>query len=193
MHVIREEGLTRTTTRRIAAQANASLGSLHYCFRNKDEVIEGVLRTLHDAGRNRLARSVTPRMGASAAAAAILRSLSAWVIETVHDQLTEYELQIWMIRSRRHAHLSPVLYGEWIDLVVELLSLGERDDEPHRDLDALARMLFALADGLNLQDRLMQQHELFEMTERAVTVLTRAVDAGDFDSPELLRVSVCGS
>jgi TetR/AcrR family transcriptional regulator, regulator of biofilm formation and stress response len=181
MEVIRREGLNKTTTRRIAAQADAPLGSLHYCFRNKDEVIEGVLRALHESGRNRLALSVSDGMGVSAAASAILRAFAAWVEETIHDQLTEYELQIWVIRSGRQADLSSVLYGYWIETVVELLARAEGADEPRRDLNALTRLLFALTDGLNLQDRLTQEDEMAAMTERAIVVLIRAIEAGDFD------------
>ena len=43
IEVIASEGLARATTRRIAEAADAPLGSLHYCFRSKDELIESVL------------------------------------------------------------------------------------------------------------------------------------------------------
>jgi TetR/AcrR family transcriptional regulator, regulator of biofilm formation and stress response len=181
MQVIRQEGLAKTTTRRIAAQAQAPLGMLHYCFRNKDEVIEGVLRSLHEAGREHIAQSVTTGMGVIEAAGAVLRGFSSWVVETVNDQLTEYELQIWVIRSDRHDGLSNVLYREWIDVVADLLVRAQRGDEPQRDLEGLARMLLALTDGLNLQDRLLQQDEISTMTERAIVLITRSVEAGDFD------------
>ena len=39
IEVIAAEGLAKATTRRIAERADAPLGALHYCFRNKRELI----------------------------------------------------------------------------------------------------------------------------------------------------------
>lgn len=44
--VIARDGAGAATTRRIAAEAEAPLAALHYCFRSKDELLEEVYRYL---------------------------------------------------------------------------------------------------------------------------------------------------
>lgn len=187
MKVIREEGLAKATTRRIAEVANAPLGSLHYCFRSKDEVIEAVLQSVHDTGRAYLAEKITPQMGVLAASEALMRAFTDWIVEAPGDQLTEYELQIWAIRSTRYTVRPPVPYSGWIDTLVELLTVAERPDEPKRDLVVLAKLLLATSDGLNLQDRLMNENTVSLMTEHAITQMGRSIEAGDFDVPTRRR------
>ena len=46
--VIASEGLAKMTTRRIAERAGAPLGALHYCFRNKEELLDLVFNRARD-------------------------------------------------------------------------------------------------------------------------------------------------
>jgi len=46
IRVAEREGIAATTTRRIAAEAGARLATVHYCFRSKQELLEGVLSAI---------------------------------------------------------------------------------------------------------------------------------------------------
>jgi len=46
IRVAERDGIAATTTRRIAAEAGARLATVHYCFRSKQELFEGVLTAI---------------------------------------------------------------------------------------------------------------------------------------------------
>jgi TetR/AcrR family transcriptional regulator, regulator of biofilm formation and stress response len=178
--VIREHGLGDATTRRIAEEAKAPLGALHYCFRGKDELYEAVMQELGVAGLESLADCVTPGMGVAAAAAAMGRTLAKWTLGRYADHLTEYEIHIWGMRSHKYAHIPANTYREWLDTVAELLESARRSDEPTYDTAAIARMIIAFEDGYGFQDQFLGEEAMAENFERAVKILTRSIEAGDF-------------
>jgi AcrR family transcriptional regulator len=98
--VIAEEGLARTTTRRIAERADAPLGALHYCFRNKNELLE--LMTERGAATIRAALG---ELDTSRGVEDVIRDgilvYWRWVKENFGLQLALFELQLWMIRNHR--------------------------------------------------------------------------------------------
>ena len=78
IEVIAAEGLAGATTRRIAERADAPLGALHYCFRNKDELMQVVaehgataLRTSFD--------DVDPSAGLEATIRSSIAAMWSWV------------------------------------------------------------------------------------------------------------------
>lgn len=178
--VIRERGIGEATTRRIAEAAGAPLGSLHYCFSGKDELYEAVMQTVGIDGRKHQSDSVRPGMGVGAAVAAIVKASAVWATETYDDQLAQYEVYIWAIRSENYRGIAPKSYQEWVDLVVSLLGVARGVDEPAHDLDALARMVLAVVDGFTVQDQLLGEQRFVEHAELAARVLVRSIEAGDF-------------
>jgi len=46
IRVAERDGIAATTTRRIATEAGASLATVHYCFRSKQQLFEEVLRAI---------------------------------------------------------------------------------------------------------------------------------------------------
>lgn len=98
IEVIATEGLARATTRRIAERAEAPLGALHYCFRNKEELI----RLVADRAAQRLSLSfddVDPAQGVEATIRASIAAMWRWVRSDVGHQLAQMELGLWRIRQ----------------------------------------------------------------------------------------------
>src|ERR1700754_1929840 len=91
VEVIASEGLAKTTTRRIAETADAPLGALHYCFRNKDELMALVLErgatTLREAFEH-----VDPADGFEATVRASVESYWRWIRENLGLTLALMEL-----------------------------------------------------------------------------------------------------
>lgn len=97
--VIAEHGVAQATTRRIAAAANAPLGSLHYVFRNKEELFYAVYEFLFNATRRELKN--TPASGTAAEATAdLLRQLVQWFIAHPTLAVAQSELFTWIIRNK---------------------------------------------------------------------------------------------
>jgi len=178
--VIREHGIGAATTRRIAEAAEAPLGSLHYCFRGKDELYESVMRTLGWEGMARIRSVVTSDMGVANAVAAMLRALASWTLESYDNHLIEYEVFIWAIRSKKFSHIPADAYGDWITLISGLLNTARREDEPEYDFEAITRMMMAFVDGYSLQDQYLSEELICEHFESAIKVIVRGIDAGDF-------------
>lgn len=98
VEVIATEGLARTTTRRIAEQAQAPLGALHYCFRNKTELISLVA----DRGASMLNAAfadVDPTRGVEATIRDSVEACWHWVRDNGGLQLALMELGLWKIRE----------------------------------------------------------------------------------------------
>ena len=55
------DGVPRTTTRSIAAEAGVSLSVFHYCFDSKQELIESVITTITDHYAGVVKEALRPR------------------------------------------------------------------------------------------------------------------------------------
>jgi AcrR family transcriptional regulator len=96
--VIATEGLTRATTRRIAEKADAPLGALHYCFRDKEELITLVAQQ-GAAMLNAAFAEVDPSRGVEATIRDSVDACWHWVRDNGGLQLALMELGLWKIRE----------------------------------------------------------------------------------------------
>jgi AcrR family transcriptional regulator len=98
--VIAEEGLGRATTRRIADRADAPLGAMHYCFRNKDELMELVLKRGIATMRTAF-DDIHPSSGLAPTIRDSVAAYWRWVRENIGLQLALMELLMWKIRREQ--------------------------------------------------------------------------------------------
>jgi len=147
--VIASEGLERATTRRIAERAQAPLGALHYCFRNKEELI----RLVAEAAATRLSASfddVDPSRGLEATIRASIAAMWDWVRSDVGHQLAQMELGLWRIRKGGPPE---EVYRMWDrfggDLLHEKLDEAARVEgiEPAIPIDEIVRFINHRFDG----------------------------------------------
>ncbi|OBF11262.1 TetR/AcrR family transcriptional regulator [Mycobacterium sp. ACS4331] len=179
--IIQEDGLAKATTRRIADAAGAPLGSLHYCFRNKEELFEAVSHSFGDEGLSVAASNVAPGMGALKAAGEILRTFAHWVGETQNAQVGEFEFLSWAMRSEQNKEIPRRVYTRWVNGLRDILeSAATGGDDDDLDLDRLARLLLALTDGFNMQDRLLSESQITDNMEAMIAALNAAVDHGAY-------------
>jgi AcrR family transcriptional regulator len=152
IEVIANEGLARATTRRIAERAEAPLGALHYCFRNKEELIQVV----SDEGAEMLAAAfddVDPAVGFEATLRESIAALWHWVEANVGLQLALMELAMFQIRQGDDKDL----YRMWDRFGGDLLRdrLGRALEVDPVDLqiplDEIVRFINHRFDGLILE------------------------------------------
>jgi len=179
--VIREDGVASATTRRIASEAEVPLGSLHYHFKNKQQLFEAVSDSFGATGKEYVAQHVYADMGVAPAAGAIAHAFSKWASQTPADQLTEFELGIWALRTKTQFKLPQQSYEEWLNHYRGLLKLAHLDDEPSRDVEGIALSLLALVDGFIIQDQFLRQSKLPHSSERLTLALVRAIENGLYD------------
>ncbi|MEV0611879.1 TetR family transcriptional regulator [Nonomuraea sp. NPDC050404] len=160
IEVIATEGLARATTRRIAEKAQAPLGTIHYCFRSKNEmnmlILERARTTMETAFGN-----LDPGEGLEATLRSIVATYWRWVRDHLGLHLALMELTLWVIRNRKSVIPQPDNGNIWAmvngplggGLIQDNLAAAAREDgiEPAIPIHDLARFLIHRMDGLVLE------------------------------------------
>lgn len=155
--VIATEGLARATTRRIAEKAQAPLGSLHYCFRNKDELNLLIL----DRGRATMRAAfdhIDPASGFEMTLRSSVATYWRWIRENPGLHFALMELLMWFIRNKET--VAPTLRDSdvWTavnapfggELIQDNLAAAARADgsTPAVPVHEITRFLIHRMDGL---------------------------------------------
>ncbi|WP_329332255.1 TetR/AcrR family transcriptional regulator [Streptomyces sp. NBC_00663] len=146
------DGVARTTTRSIAAEAGVSLSVFHYCFDSKQELVESVITTITDHYVGIVKEALKPRASLEETVRAGFQAYWDHVRAHPDEHMLTYELTQYALRQPGFEHLARrqyALYGELYTDIIEQLSatMGFRLRIP---VPALARYLAAMTDGLTL-------------------------------------------
>jgi AcrR family transcriptional regulator len=106
IRVAAREGVADTTTRRIAAEAGASLATVHYCFAGKQELLREVLIAIINELADEPAEELPEGTGATELLRAELRALWAVVEREPEKQQVTYELTHYALRTSGLAELA---------------------------------------------------------------------------------------
>ncbi|MEV4644311.1 TetR/AcrR family transcriptional regulator [Saccharopolyspora sp. NPDC049357] len=152
--VLSREGVPGTTLRAVAAEAGVPLGTLHYVFPSKDQllrsVIAAVIRDISDAMR----AEVELDKGMEHALRHACTSFWNKLVESdINLQVMQYELTTYSLRAEGPGGLAQLQYERYTSLVTEFceqaaLTAGERCEI---GFDTLGRLTVAAVDGLILQ------------------------------------------
>lgn len=176
IEVIAAEGLARMTTRRIAERAQAPLGALHYCFRNKDELIQ----LIAERGAQMLVESfanVDPDRGIEATIRDSIAALWDWYQDNIGLQFALTELG--MNRIRRGGDPAEI-YSMWgpfgHDLLTEHLGRAVKVDtrKLRLPIEEIVRFILHRFDGLTIEYAASQDREA---CRRQVQILADAIVA----------------
>ncbi len=171
------EGLAAASVRRIADEANVSLGVVHYCFSSKEALLDAVAESF-----------IKPMIGSVTTA---LEGHSESVEQKVYEgfrafwehtqkqpgrQLLSYELAAWSIRGDGEA--ARLLYKTYLDAIERMITenMGIRGSEglPTR---TLARMVLAVTDGVMLAWLVDRDDEAtFDVLQGFIAVLLAVVE-----------------
>ncbi|MFJ9722423.1 TetR/AcrR family transcriptional regulator [Streptomyces sp. NPDC101209] len=146
------DGVPRTTTRSIAAEAGVSLSVFHYCFDSKQALIESVITTLTDHSVIVVKEALRPKATLEETVRAGFRAYGDHVRAHPDEHLLTYELTQYALREPGFEHLARrqhELYASAFAELIERLRL-DRDLELKVPVAVLARYLAAVTDGLTL-------------------------------------------
>ncbi|WP_125614612.1 TetR/AcrR family transcriptional regulator [Specibacter cremeus] len=156
--VIAAQGVAAATTRRIAEEANAPLASLHYCFRNKDELLQEVY---HYLSRD-YATALPPVPASTAGLAHVMEAhaLRIWdrMVKNPHEQVTTIELLLRRFRvddagQPQALAMNQSMYDGWINSTMALFTdaaMAAGEPVP-ANLEQVTRMFIAGIDGISMQ------------------------------------------
>ncbi|MGW0337748.1 TetR/AcrR family transcriptional regulator [Streptomyces sp. NPDC003011] len=146
------DGVAKTTTRSIAAEAGVSLSVFHYCFDSKQALIESVITALTDHSVTVVKEAIRPRATLEETVRAGFQAYWDHVRAHPDEHMLTYELTQYALRQPGFEHLARrqyELYGDaYADLIGELARTT--DFQLGVPVAVLARYLAAMTDGLTL-------------------------------------------
>ncbi|MEU9666303.1 TetR/AcrR family transcriptional regulator [Streptomyces bobili] len=146
------DGVARTTTRSIAAEAGVSLSVFHYCFDSKQALVESVITTITDHYVTVVREALRPRTTLEDTVRAGFQAYWDHVRAQPDEHMLTYELTQYALRQPGFEHLARRQYELYADTYAELIeqlrtSMDLRLSVP---VPVLARYLAAMTDGLTL-------------------------------------------
>ncbi|MFF8015816.1 TetR family transcriptional regulator C-terminal domain-containing protein [Streptomyces sp. NPDC007929] len=146
------DGVPRTTTRSIAAEADVSLSVFHYCFDSKQQLIESVITTITGHYVTVVREALRPRATLEETVRAGFQAYWDHVRAHPDEHMLTYELTQYALRQPGFEHLARRQYELYAETYTELIeqlrqSMGLRLRVP---VPVLARYLAAMTDGLTL-------------------------------------------
>ena len=151
--VASRDGIDAATVRAVAAEAGVSLGVVHYCFQDKDELLRAMAHAITSANLERSLGDLPEEVDdPQTVIEGVLDALWAGIRESRGPQLLSYELTT---SSLRHSELNQVAIeqyrGQWA-AAEQVLDLVERTAHvgwsvPRGDI---ARTVVAVIDGYSL-------------------------------------------
>jgi AcrR family transcriptional regulator len=174
IEVIAEEGLAKATTRRIAERAQAPLSAIHYCFKNKNELVQLIAN--EGAARLRATfEDFDPTQGSEAAIRYDIATLWKWYKQNAGLQLALLELGMNRIRRGGKPKEIYAMWGPFgRDMMRDHLQQAAKHDsrELLLPIDQIVRFVLHRFDGLILELAASQD---LKACQRQVDLLAEAV------------------
>jgi len=150
--VASRDGIEAATVRAVAAEAGVSLGVVHYCFQDKDELLRAMAHAITERntvrGLEDLPQGLPPATAIEYAIEAVWASISG----TRGSQLLSYELTTASLRSAELNKVAMEQYeGQWAAATQVLEAVGHAADVSwSMDAEEIARIVVAVVDGYSL-------------------------------------------
>ncbi|WP_330295147.1 TetR/AcrR family transcriptional regulator [Streptomyces sp. NBC_00503] len=146
------DGVSRTTTRSIAAEAGVSLSVFHYCFDSKQALLESVMETITGHYITLVKAAIQPRETLRETVRAGFQAYWDHVAARPGEHMLTYELTQYALRQPGFGHLARRQYELYCETYGELLEELRRITpfELSVPVSVLARYLAAMTDGVTL-------------------------------------------
>lgn len=151
--VMARDGVARATTRSIVAEAEMPLGTFHYCFRSKEELVEQVIHRINQ----RSYEAVLPALAEGADLATKIRNgLFAYWSHVEDDPLEHqltYELTQYALRRSGQDRTARALYQQYLDTCGIFLTVVAEAAcvDWTVPIPVIRRYLLAVIEGVTLQ------------------------------------------
>ncbi len=154
IRVLEEVGVPGATMRAVAAAADVPLGTLHYVFPSKDQLLAAVISTVVEEVAASLRSEVSPEHGLEHALRhGVTLFWEELLANRVGLQIMQYELAMYSARSDRGGALARLAFQRYTALLAELCEEAARasGERCAVGFDVLGRLLLAVQDGLIIQ------------------------------------------
>jgi AcrR family transcriptional regulator len=147
------DGVSATTMRSLAAEAGVPLGTLHYAFQSKDEILRAVLADITRDLAADLDRLARPGAGLAATLRQAVPAGFAREMKRPKTHLLQYELITYALRTPGLGGLARWQYDQHCGIVARWCrdTAAAAGETCAADFGVIARVLVAGIDGLILQ------------------------------------------
>ncbi len=152
IRVLSEEGVTGATTRKIAEAAGVRLATLHYHFKDKDELLFAVLEEVTLTLEKFLDDEVKKSNNLYDCIRELIMAIWRLVRKTRHLQIVQFEMTMYAVRRPSTTWLAEQQYEGYIKQYERILGESNNDLLPAASLRDLAQFLLAGIDGILVQD-----------------------------------------
>lgn len=151
--VLAREGVARTTLRMVAAEADVPLGTLHYVFSSREQLLRAVLEQVTDELTGLVRESIRPGMGFAQAVSAAFWSYWRLVEREPNTRAAEFELLLDAVRRPNGGPSATWQYARYVgDAVAAFQAVLDGSGESVRlPLPDVVRLMIAASDGLVVQ------------------------------------------
>ncbi|MET9348976.1 TetR/AcrR family transcriptional regulator [Streptomyces termitum] len=173
------DGVARTTTRSICAEAGVSLSVFHYCFDSKQALLEAAIETIIDDYTARVMKAVEPRGTLRETVRAALRTYWEDVTGRPDAHMLTYDLTQYALREPGFEHLARAQYEQYVRSATALVEQvgAVRGEAPRVPVRTLARHLAAAVDGMTLQYLVLRDEEAaLDQLELTADQLVRLIE-----------------
>jgi AcrR family transcriptional regulator len=150
--VIAEHGFDRTTVRDIARSAGAAAGSVHYYFKNKDELLQAAFDELEMRFRDRVAETLAAVESPRDQLVALVEVFWSDGADITQGWVVQFD--VWQQAGRHETFRETFVeaHNWWVELIGKTLEAGVAQGEfrPIADVRREATELAALMDGLGI-------------------------------------------
>lgn len=190
LKLVSDVGFDRVTIRNVAREAGASVGSVHYYFANKDELLRAAIVHSEKRWREQLTRHLEGVEGTVER----LRRVAALCFPgeaAEPDPAWNLFIDFWHVASKRREVADVIAAGtaSWLDLLTTLLEEGVAAGElqVHGTARSEALRLAAMIDGLAIHTRVapyLSETDARELLlERFAELQAASGDAGTHHDP----------
>ena len=154
LQALEKMGVIGATTRRIAAEANVQLATLHYHFESKSALLVAVLETLiNDIARRLRDERPGPELNLDQRIEDLIYGTWRSIMRTRSRQIVQYELTLYALREGEQ-WFADQQYEAYLRLYKDNLVSSRPGKQPlsSSDYASLARFILAGVDGLILQE-----------------------------------------
>ncbi|WP_427019271.1 TetR/AcrR family transcriptional regulator (plasmid) [Pseudarthrobacter sp. P1] len=152
IEIMRREGIQAATIRAIAKEANAPLATAHYCFSNKEELMEAAAEAWFKNLR-RFSSDVPEHFGLRKAVEQVAEGYWRALEEEPASILAEIELILWATRNVAVSPLAAKIYPAYEVELGNIFSSAAkiRGEQCHISFDTLVRCFLMIFDGAAIQ------------------------------------------
>lgn len=152
MEVLCKEGVSGTTTRKIADASGQRLATMHYHFKDKDELLFAVLDEVALILNRYLEGELKPAPDLAQRVETLIRAVWDLMVRTRDLQILQFEMTFYAVRSPGAAWLAEKQYKGLLDLYERFLSDPDASKEDPEKVRSLTQFVVAGLDGILVQE-----------------------------------------